>query len=575
METKNSVGPTTLIDGRSAPAVDTIIRQVSKAELLVGLGQVDEAISTLKEILRQNPDSTHAHMKLKDVFLRAGMRTQAAEECLQLARICEAQGDLDAARDYIARARLLSPSTATPSATPRAINEAANRVPPPSIPPASTPAVERSRPEPPPETRTIQEAPRAISRPEQPIFANKPGAPQVNAGQTAASPIPPPVAAPTLSGPAPRNPVHDPGPPPPLPRASVPPLPIDRGSPPSKYLTGDLRVPSNGKPSLAPGPDQIVVPPVSAQVVEENYQEVMSDTPIASVADPAATNRSESQAPTATARPAKLIVSSKAKSGRARRWLYAATAILCLSGAGVAGLFWYDARLNTDYIVLNNQYEEMAHASAVALAQADVIDVTADETILAVEPDEAQSTKPEQESLDTKTPKPQPTLQRPTPMSVPPLPRIGETVADLRPEPKQNRPAPPMTSPVNLTPAEVADGRGLAPVGSAPAAAPPPAPPPASTQTSGKVVVAAEATSRAQPSYPRAASLAGVSGSVAIQVSINERGSVIDARAVSGPPLLRDAAVNAARRWRFTPSTIGGVPVKATKTIVFNFKADR
>jgi outer membrane biosynthesis protein TonB len=39
--------------------------------------------------------------------------------------------------------------------------------------------------------------------------------------------------------------------------------------------------------------------------------------------------------------------------------------------------------------------------------------------------------------------------------------------------------------------------------------------------------------------------------------------------------MLRDAAVNAARRWRFKPSTIGGVPVNATKTIVFNFKPDK
>jgi TonB family protein len=271
-----------------------------------------------------------------------------------------------------------------------------------------------------------------------------------------------------------------------------------------------------------------------------------------------------------------VIVSSKKKPGRAKRWLYAAAALLCISGAAVGGLFWYDARLNTDYIVLNSQYEELAHANAVALVQADVVDVSAEEVIAVAEPEETQPAQREEESPEVKQPKPQLIPPRVPPMTVPSLPKMaGETVASLRPEPKANRPAPPMTSPVILAPNEsqVADGRGLAPVGTG--GAPPPAPPPAAPQTSGKVVVAAEATSKAQPSYPRAASMAGVSGSVSIQVSINERGAVVDARAISGPPLLRDAAVNAARRWRFSPSTIGGVPVKATKTIVFNFKADR
>jgi len=98
-----------------------------------------------------------------------------------------------------------------------------------------------------------------------------------------------------------------------------------------------------------------------------------------------------------------------------------------------------------------------------------------------------------------------------------------------------------------------------------------PAPPP----PINRAVVPAETLSRVQPTFPRAAVMAGVTGSVTVQVSINEQGGVVEAHAVSGPPLLRDAAVAAARRWKFKPSTVGGVPAKTTRTIQFNFKGDR
>jgi len=46
---------------------------------------------------------------------------------------------------------------------------------------------------------------------------------------------------------------------------------------------------------------------------------------------------------------------------------------------------------------------------------------------------------------------------------------------------------------------------------------------------------------------------------------------VISARAISGHPLLKDAAVNAARGWKFSPTMLTGVPVKVIGTITFNF----
>ena len=41
--------------------------------------------------------------------------------------------------------------------------------------------------------------------------------------------------------------------------------------------------------------------------------------------------------------------------------------------------------------------------------------------------------------------------------------------------------------------------------------------------------------------------------------------------AVATLSLLKDAAVNAARGWKFTPTQLSGTPVKVIGTITFNF----
>jgi TonB family protein len=47
---------------------------------------------------------------------------------------------------------------------------------------------------------------------------------------------------------------------------------------------------------------------------------------------------------------------------------------------------------------------------------------------------------------------------------------------------------------------------------------------------------------------------------------------VIAARAISGHPLLKDAAVTAARQWQFAPTTVEDKPVKVVGTVTFNFQ---
>jgi len=72
--------------------------------------------------------------------------------------------------------------------------------------------------------------------------------------------------------------------------------------------------------------------------------------------------------------------------------------------------------------------------------------------------------------------------------------------------------------------------------------------------------------------FPQPDAPAGeASGVVLVQVLVDEQGSVIDARPVSGPQHLHAVAVNAARLARFTPTLLMGEPVKVSGTLSYNF----
>jgi TonB family protein len=79
------------------------------------------------------------------------------------------------------------------------------------------------------------------------------------------------------------------------------------------------------------------------------------------------------------------------------------------------------------------------------------------------------------------------------------------------------------------------------------------------------------AISLPRPSYPPIAKAARASGTVVVQVTIDEEGNVISATAISGHPLLKAAAVQAANGAKFSPTTLQGQPVKVIGTINYNF----
>lgn len=100
--------------------------------------------------------------------------------------------------------------------------------------------------------------------------------------------------------------------------------------------------------------------------------------------------------------------------------------------------------------------------------------------------------------------------------------------------------------------------------------APPPAPRPLLKPVSGGVLNGM-ALVLPPPAYPETARRMRQSGLVQVEVVVDENGKVISARAMSGPSTLRDVAVEAAYRARFSPTKLSGQPVKVTGQINYNF----
>lgn len=84
-------------------------------------------------------------------------------------------------------------------------------------------------------------------------------------------------------------------------------------------------------------------------------------------------------------------------------------------------------------------------------------------------------------------------------------------------------------------------------------------------------VMNSRATTLPRPAYPPAAKQMNASGQVNVQVSIDEDGNVLSAKAISGHPLLRAPAEAAARQSHFIPVKIGDRNVRANGTVVYNF----
>jgi TonB family protein len=73
------------------------------------------------------------------------------------------------------------------------------------------------------------------------------------------------------------------------------------------------------------------------------------------------------------------------------------------------------------------------------------------------------------------------------------------------------------------------------------------------------------------PVYPDAAKRSRTAGVVTVDVVLDETGKVVSATASSGPTMLRDSAVQAALKARFSPTKLSGQPVKVSGVINYKF----
>ena len=103
------------------------------------------------------------------------------------------------------------------------------------------------------------------------------------------------------------------------------------------------------------------------------------------------------------------------------------------------------------------------------------------------------------------------------------------------------------------------------PLGSASAAAPP-----AAVRPGGDIRPPVKLRHVA-PVYPEIARLTRIEGNVVLECTISPEGRIVDARVLSGPPLLQAAAAEAVQQWVYRPTLLNGVAVPVIMTVTVHF----
>jgi TonB family protein len=138
----------------------------------------------------------------------------------------------------------------------------------------------------------------------------------------------------------------------------------------------------------------------------------------------------------------------------------------------------------------------------------------------------------------------------------PVAPPTTEHAAPVTPSAQERRPTPPPQA------------SNAASETTTPASQPATSSPPVSN------LVAAVPIMQASPIYPEVALRTRASGSIVLELQIDDQGKVIKAIPVSGPAIFHNAAVTAVMKWRYKPASIGGVNVSSQSrvTMAFNLK---
>jgi protein TonB len=87
----------------------------------------------------------------------------------------------------------------------------------------------------------------------------------------------------------------------------------------------------------------------------------------------------------------------------------------------------------------------------------------------------------------------------------------------------------------------------------------------------GSTLKAPRQTYSVQPEYPALARQARILGTVVVDAVIDEHGNVVQARALSGHPLLIPAALRAVLQWKYEPTSLNGQPISVELQVLVNF----
>ncbi|HEY0324100.1 MAG TPA: TonB family protein [Pyrinomonadaceae bacterium] len=256
-----------------------------------------------------------------------------------------------------------------------------------------------------------------------------------------------------------------------------------------------------------------------------------------------------------------LVESSSHKEDLARKGSFIGATIalyaVVLTALGIGSIFWYDAQLE-------NQNLELVTLVAPVPIEEKQKEAPKEAPKQAASEDRQVSTVTQ---AVTERPEVAPTTIK-TETKGPPPDVSGARIGDRNVIVAGGPPS------VGTGPGTSVGGGGGAPVdvGEPPPPAPQPTPKPVPKAPISGGVLNGRAISLPKPQYPAVAKAARQTGTVTVQVTIDENGSVISARAVGGPPLLQASAVQAAYGARFSPTKLSGQPVKVTGVITYNFQ---
>lgn len=195
---------------------------------------------------------------------------------------------------------------------------------------------------------------------------------------------------------------------------------------------------------------------------------------------------------------------------------------------------------------------------------------------------EREAIQAEQTQMGTQTPQPQPppAAVRPAPAPVRQIPAAASVASRSQAPIPAPRPIPALLSDAD-DPVPVDGGLKTASISTGPLTSP------VATNSDGVIVVTSKSDSPLRvsagvlqgmllspirPVYPQMARTAHVEGSVVLDAVISKRGTVENVQAVSGPMILREAAIEAIQSAKYQPYRVNEEPIEVETTITIAFE---